>query len=220
MNRCSSQRGITLVELLIAMVIMGVITTMILGTWFALSSSWAQSTRSTRNTDAARHAVARMALDIRDVQGPTPAMIAADPLKTSWSAFRLADPYAIQVLTQFNVAGNRAFNSTPHLVEYSVDGTNLYRTVDNGNYVIGSGDAKTLLASDVVNESNGTPLFKYVYANPRGDVTTTTTETVPLATAPRIYTVIIHLQIDVNPGHSPKTFDLETTVQPRNLRQT
>ena len=218
-NRCSSQRGITLVELLIGVIIMGVISTMLLLTWFALSSSWAQSTRSAENRDAARHAVARMALDIRDVQAPTPVMITAHPSMATWSAFRLTTAHKIRVLTQFNVAGNRAFASNPHLVEYSVEGTDLYRTVDDGNWSIGPEDPRTLLASNVVNVSNSRPLFEYTYADASGGVVNTASS-IALAESVRIYTVTIHLQIDVNPGHSPKTIDLETTVQPRNLRQT
>lgn len=214
----SGQRGITLVELLVGMVIMGIITTLILMTWFALNSSWAQTTRSTDNRAQARYAVARMALDIRDVQGPTASMIAADPAKTNWSAFRLAAAHNIQVLSQFNIAGNRSFTATPHLVEYAVVGTNLYRTVDNGNWSIGAEDARTLMASNVVNVSNGMPLFEYTYAD--GTPQVATASSVTLSSAVRIYTVTIHLQIDVNPGHTPKTLDLETTVQPRNLRQT
>ena len=51
------QAGVTLVELLVAMVIMTVITTMIIGGWIALQSSYANSVNQNDARSSARYAL-------------------------------------------------------------------------------------------------------------------------------------------------------------------
>jgi len=80
----------------------------------------------------------------------------------------------------------------------------------------GSG-AEQIVAKNIVNVSNSTPLFTYNYIDAAGNVVVATT--VSAADVPRILTVEIHILADVNPGHSPTYMDLLSTVQPRNQRQ-
>lgn len=64
------QRGISLVELLVAMSIMLVLSTMIIITWVALTDAHSFSSRSDKRRDFARQPIDRMAREIRDSQRP------------------------------------------------------------------------------------------------------------------------------------------------------
>ena len=111
------QDGMTLVELLVAMTIMGVLSTMVLLTWFTLQSSYASSEQNAKQRDVARNAVWRMATEIRDAQGTDgyPPVISAGA-------------NTIIIGTSFNNAGNTsqpsdstAADSTVHRVRFSLD---------------------------------------------------------------------------------------------------
>ena len=119
----SGQAGVSLIELLIGMAIMGVISTMLLLTWFALSNSYSYSINSANARDDGRQALARLQREIRDAQKPTIGTgTASDAILTR------ARPYTIALYTSFNEAGNStmtwdsthhtASTSTPHLVVY------------------------------------------------------------------------------------------------------
>src|SRR5450756_2843519 len=71
-RRCtgeSRQRGTTLVELMVVLVIMGVVTSLILVTWFALQSAYSSTTIATEQREAAQQGMARMVQEIRDTSG-------------------------------------------------------------------------------------------------------------------------------------------------------
>ena len=119
----AGQAGVSLIELLVGMAIMGVISTMLLLTWFALSNSYSYSINSANARDDGRQALARLQREIRDAQMPTIASgTASDAILTR------ARPYTIALYTSFNEAGNAtmtwdstaqtASSSTPHLVVY------------------------------------------------------------------------------------------------------
>jgi len=131
-----------------------------------------------------------------------------------WSPFRLDAAKQLQVVTQVDIAGEGP--SIPLLASQSTRCSGRTRT-EQSTTAIGPEDSHMLLASNVVNVANEKPPFMYIYAS--GSLGVAIASSVTLTTTARIYTVTIHLQIDLNPGHTPKTFDLETTVQPRNRRQ-
>ena len=108
-GRRKGQRGITLMELLIAMTIMTLITTMIIVSWLALSDSYSYSVRSSVARDDAREAIARMAREIRDAQ--------SNP-NGGEAALLRARPRSILITTTFNEAGNTDPASVPHLVMF------------------------------------------------------------------------------------------------------
>jgi prepilin-type N-terminal cleavage/methylation domain-containing protein len=132
----AGQAGVSLVELLVAMAIMGVISTMLLLTWFALSNSYSYSINSANARDDGRQALARLQREIRDAQKPTIAAgTASDAILTR------ARPYTIAFFTTFNEVGNStmtwddteqtASSSTPHLVVYRLyDNRELWRFED------------------------------------------------------------------------------------------
>ena len=195
-----SQKGITLVELLVAMTIMAILSTMIVGAWISLQSSYAYSVKSAEARGTARDTMARMRREIRD------AMIQPS---TGLGPIVTAENNHIQFMSAFNDVGGNVQS-----VDYWYRATSS--TTGNITRQRGGG-AEQIVAKDIVNVYNNTPLFRYSYIDAAGTVVVATT--VGAADVPRILTVEIHILADVNPGHSPTYMDLISTVQPRNQRQ-
>ena len=194
------QKGITLVELLVAMTIMAILATMIVGAWISLQSSYAYSVKSADARGIARDTMARMRREIRDAM--TQPSTGLGPIVT-------AENNHIQPMSAFNDTGGNV-----QAVDYWYRATSS--TTGNITRKRGGG-AEQIVARDIVNVYNNTPLFRYSYIDAAGTVVVATT--VGAADVPRILTVEIHILADVNPGHSPTYMDLISTVQPRNQRQ-
>jgi prepilin-type N-terminal cleavage/methylation domain-containing protein len=204
------QRGMTLIELLVAMIIMGVLTTMIIGTWISLTSAYSYTSRSDRQRDFANQAIARMAREVRDAQKV--------PGSTT-GAFTFAYPNQIRFYSTFNMAGNSDPTSTPRLTRFMLRNGAVYRDLAGNDGIFGTGDdVSRLLVKDVVNVSQATDLFRYSAINATtGQMYQSSGETT-LVPAARIQTVRILLLVDLNPGKSPNYMDVSTTVEPRNMR--
>lgn len=230
-RRARDQRGMTLIELLAAMSVSLILTAMILVSWFALSSSYANTAKREEASDSARLAMARMVREIRDVEQP--------PASVSEVAVVRARPYCIEIYTTFNKSGNQFANVAPRLVLYrlysngqlwrfqDMDGVNGIEGVDDTAETAGfsltersTGEGAMLMASNVVNQTAttpATPLFTYIYYNNDGtlahesDVRGTTERA-------RIRAVELNLLLDMNPGKSPVYTHLRTTAQLRNTR--
>ena len=63
-RRARDQRGLTLTELLIGMVVTGILSTMVLAGWFALSRSYSFSLSSNNAREDGRQTISRMAREI------------------------------------------------------------------------------------------------------------------------------------------------------------
>lgn len=240
-RRARDQRGMTLIELLMAMSISLIITTMILVSWFALTKLYANTSKRDQVTDNANIAMARMAREVRDVEYPGPTV---DDV-----AVVIAQPFTIQIYTTFNKPGNQFATVAPRLVMYRLyevtrpDGTKVgelwrFQDVHGGDIDISgvdegatppydpsertSGEGAKLLVSNVVNSStpstsSPTSLFKYLYYGDDGvlkDSTSLTTFNDRL----RIRAVEMNLLLDMNPGKSPVYTHMRTTAQLRNTR--
>jgi type II secretory pathway pseudopilin PulG len=190
----------TLIELVVAMSIMAVLSVMVLMVWVALQDSFAYSTKSAQSRSTARDAMSRMRREIRDaVVDPT---TGDGPLVTAASDH-------IRFYSAFNDAGGNVQS-----VDY------WYRATSSatGNITRQRGaGAELVVARNIVNVGNSTPLFRYSYIDAGGNSVVATS--VGAADVPRILTVEIHILADVNPGRSPAYMDLISTVQPRNQRQ-
>jgi prepilin-type N-terminal cleavage/methylation domain-containing protein len=195
-----SQKGITLIELLIAMTIMAVLSSMIVGAWMSLQSSYAYSVKSADARGTARDTMARMRREVRD---------AMTQPSTGLGPIVVAENNHVQIMSAFNNVGGNV-----QAVDYWYRATGS--TTGNITRKRGS-DAEQIVAKNIVNVHNNTPLFKYSYIDTTGNVVVATS--VGAADVPRILTVEIHILADVNPGHSPTYMDLISTVQPRNQRQ-
>lgn len=222
------QAGITLVELLVVMVILGIVTTMILGTWFALQSSFAYTSHSSHARELARDSVTRMTREVRDAQGYG----GANPITR-------ADPFLIVFYSTFNQANNSTTGSPPvqtafvYVPSASGKSGKIYRVLDkNANGVADElGDPVdpaavasngTVVVDNAVNwwepsVTTKTSLFRYTYFADDGAFKTVDSMTGVASTA-RILSVHIRVLADLNPSRAPVYMDLQTTAQPRNGR--
>lgn len=115
-GRARNQRGVSLVELLIAMSIMAVISTMIVMGWSAATRSWAYSRNSAEARDFARLGLSRMTREIRDAEIPSPADYVAG-LPSGSAAIVRSEKMWMAFFTTFNRAGSLP-NVKPRLVIY------------------------------------------------------------------------------------------------------
>ena len=212
-RRRAHQKGMTLVELLVAMTVTVLLSTLIIGSWITLTNAYSFNARSSKQRDVANLAIARMAREIRDAQKPAPTV----------NAFAQAYQYEVRFYSTFNEAGADNPSQPPRLTRFVlVDGGNgigtIYRdeAVDS---VFGNGDdVRTTLVKDVVNRRQSTDLFTYSAIS---DTTGTMYQSLGVTTLvppAKIQTVRIVLFVDLNPGRSPSYMDISTTVEPRNMR--
>jgi prepilin-type N-terminal cleavage/methylation domain-containing protein len=213
------QRGITLVELLVAMSIMLVLTTMIIATWMSLTNAYSFSSRSDKQRDLARQAIDRMAREIRDAQ---------EPLGSSSPAINRAYPNEIRFYSTFNNADASIPTTEPRLTRFIYRVTNaaagtgaVYREFPgpDGDFDTANDNVSHRLVDNVSNDGAGRDIFTYWSYDP------TTSELEPsegmtaLADPSRVVEVGITLLVDLNPGKAPNYMDISTTVQPRNVRE-
>lgn len=211
------QSGMTLVELLVTMIIMGILSTMIIGSWVALSRAYSSTSKSNRQRDHATQAISRMAREIRDAQKPSTGAPAA---------FARAYPDEIRLYSTFNMSGADNPTTKPRLMRYILKETDaathvgaIYREYPGSDGLFGTGDDLSYrVVSDIVNLRTGDDLFTYHAINPATGKMYASDGTTVLVPADRIQTVGIFLQVDLNPGRSPNYMDINTTVEPRNVR--
>jgi len=242
-TRSKRQQGLTLVELLIGMVILGIVSTMLFMTWFSLSRSYAYSVNSAVARDDARQAIARMEREIRGAQAST----SAPPIVR-------AHPYWICFSTTFNNAGNDTPTAVPHLVVYRLysDGS-LWRFEDgngdgtitaSGTPIIGTGNVfpsdrgactdlsqttsgegamllcrsvlEVVFREEVLGETGETPLFMYNSYSDLGTLESTLTVPASNYQTAEIVAVRTHLRVDLSPSRAPVNVDFVTTATLRN----
>lgn len=216
------QEGISLVELLVAMSILAVVTSMILMSWFALQKSFAQTSRASQSRESARDAVARMTQEIRDAQG-----------SNQGSAITEAERTWIVFYSTYNMTENATTNSAPRQTAFVYQWSTatrvgkIYRVVDLDVPRDGVSDELDdpaaygrLVVDNVVNWNTptaaGTSVFRYSYYASGGAYSTV--DSVPADSIATIRNVRIRVLVDLNPGKSPVYMDLQTTAQPRNMR--
>jgi prepilin-type N-terminal cleavage/methylation domain-containing protein len=247
-RKARSERGVTLMELLVVMIIASIVSTMVLMTWFALQKSFANTSTADNQRDTARQAMNHMVREIRDAEAQS---------SNNECAVARARAWWIEIYTTFNENGNTDPSQVPHLVLYRLyqDGT-LWRFEDlNGDGVIANidlnandpavpnagagpnfslqeetrGEGHQLISRNITNAvvpyrgsvpaNNGTtPLFEYSYIDDYGAY-----QLDPYVyntdNRIRIMGVQIELLVDLNPEKAPVYADLLTTVQLRNSRQ-
>jgi prepilin-type N-terminal cleavage/methylation domain-containing protein len=209
----SGHSGVTLVELVVAMAIMGVLSTMILVVWFSLQDSYAFTTRADRQREVARDAAARMVREVRDIQA-----------QTGIDAVVVAKPDEFWFYSGFNLP-NQLPADKPRATRYTYDSSTntIYRQRDRSEDANQSplDEPKVPVVANVVNDQipkgSSTPVFTYVVYDGTGTQVPMTTVTG--SAMQEILSVEIRVITDVNPGKSPVYFDLRTAAQPRNLRR-
>jgi prepilin-type N-terminal cleavage/methylation domain-containing protein len=218
----SGQAGITLVELLVAMVIMGIVSTMLYMTWFSLNGSAAYSLNSAHARDDAQLAMTRMVSELRDAQGQTVGTVGYPPIQTA----SLND---IAFATTFNEIGNTDQSMAPRLVSYQYVPASgeILRTVDTDGNGSLSNDTPQVVLTHIVNNIESstmfgihytqTPVFIYSYYDATGQLAHTS-NIAGLTSPNSIIDITIRLMVDLKPGGPPTYMDLQCTVEPRNGR--
>lgn len=230
----SAQRGFTLIEILITIVIMSVVTTMIVMMFINLQGAYSFTVNSDHAREDARDAMTLMVTEIRDAQIPTsgsyagqgPIVYASSNEIRFYTSFSTPSGIGIPVLTAFTYS----LNSSTDLwsLYYQRDTNAPFNTID-------SADFSRVVASTIANhdpngdgnQSDLAEVFTYSYYDSSGNLASTgatydssgTVTSVPTANLPYIQSVNIRLIADLNPAHAPVYLDLRSTVQPRNLRQ-
>ena len=235
-----SQHGLTLIELLVAMIIMTVVSTMLVGGWISLQNSFAFTQRTNEARATARDALDRISSELRDAQPP--ASTATPPKFTGTTPFYLpATPTYPYMCGPTSCVFYSAYNNSA-----AADGTGMtqqrltaiwldtsgsteqktlwWQRDTNGNG-FEAGDRKIKLATNVVNTaaSVNKPIFIYYFRDSAGIYSNSYTGTITPFTgtsAANLSSVRIELVIDVNLAHTPSYVDLMTTVRPRNANVT
>lgn len=226
-----SQGGVTLVEMLIATVLLCVVTTMIIVGYSTLSRSTGYIVQSNDARGEARDALSRMAVEIRDAQPQTLPSSTATP---SYSVLTVAQPMEADFYSAYNLAGASDGSGTGamRLTRLCLDtsGTSTQKKLvwqrdTNNNGSFDAGDRTMVLASNVVNISTPntsvtpttsyTALFTYAYRDSSGNYTTTDNASSTLDLT-KVIAVQIRIISDMQKNHAPTYTDLVTTVRPRN----
>ncbi len=216
-SRSPRQAGLTLVELLVSMAIMGVVSTMLVAGWISLQNSYGYSVTANDASSTARDAVAVASRALRAAQPqtlatPAPAMITvATPTEVDfYSAFG-------NTATTANGSGLGAVRLMRIYLDTS--GSAAQKTL-----YWNTGGQTTKLAQNVVNNSVAdgsvtpatayTAIFTYGYLDAGGNFRTS--DTVSGAGLATIVSVQIHLLVDANLNSPPRYASTQTTVSLRN----
>lgn len=202
------------------MVILLIVTTLVLLGWSSLQASYSSTLKGTQARSAARDAISRMTREIRDMQ----------PVTIGGSSIVNADGDEITFYSAFNSASAVTDPGTDGLghvalVRYWYDfdpGAEpaewcIYRQRDvNGDNSLTAADPTMLVARNIVNgltlpgQSSPLSVFTYFESGSTSELST------PVSDVADIATIRIHVVADLNPEHTPKYFDLITTIKPRN----
>jgi prepilin-type N-terminal cleavage/methylation domain-containing protein len=204
-RRLAPQEGFTMVELLVAMVLMLVIMAGIYTIWFGLQRTYSFTNDDMMAQQEARSALNEMVEFIRTARQPNPA-----PSESLAMVIVSADANSLVCWTDTD----RDPAHDLELVRFRVDTATrtLYRDdCQTGDITFTSAHTVRMVGSWVSNDA-AKPLFTYTSGNG-------TVLSAPVADPTQIREVIIDLRIDVFTDKAPIAHELRSTVQPRNLRQ-
>jgi prepilin-type N-terminal cleavage/methylation domain-containing protein len=203
------ERGMTLVELMIAAMLMLVLLGAVYGIWSGLDRTFAFTNDDLAAQEQARMAMGEMVEYIRTARVPAdPPTEALDAVITS------ASPNQITLWTDVD----RDPDHEPELIRFRVDEDTktLWRDQAGNDGVFANGTATRLVSQNIRNSASR-PLFQFQGSN---DATLAADAmTGQVADPTDIRSVSIDLLVDVYVDQRPITHELTSIVQPRNLRQ-
>ena len=230
-----SQAGLTLVELLVSIIVVGILTTMLVSGWINLQRASAVTVSASTSRATARDAMSRVSSELRGAQPtslPTP-VPSATGAPVSQPPLTMATRNDVRFSSSFNSSNANADGSglaalRPTRLWLDTSGSQDQKTLfwqrdmnANGSFT-DAGDRSIVLAEDVVNEvvadaTNGgtsyTPVFRYAYRNALGNIQWTDNADSVLAS---IVAIRARLLIDSNMARGPSPVDITTTVRLRN----
>lgn len=205
------KEGFSLVETMVAMVLMLVVLGAIYGVWFGLQRTYSFADEDLAAQEQARTAMNEMVELLRTARSPDPA-----PSEALNLVIVSATPNSLVCWTD----ADRDSDHTLELVRFRVDTEDriLYRdTSEDADPAFSSAHSIRLVSSWVSNDDTQ-PLFSYSGINGSA---LPVADTVPFEVIDptQIREVTIDLLVDVVAGKSPIRHELQSVVQPRNLRQ-
>ncbi len=233
-----SQRGISLIELLISMVVLGIITTMLITGWISIQRATATVTRTDNARATGRDAMARISSELRASQptalptpsatgmpaSQTPIISAAPNSVTFYSAFNSAaanqDGSGIHALRPTRLRLDTAAQTAPwnpacHTLywERDMNSNDSFGDTSDRSIVLARNVAN-LQVADPTNGTSYTPVFRYAYRS-GADIlwTDNAADTLDLSS---IVGIRVRLVVDAKMGGAPKYIDTTTTVRLRN----
>ena len=227
-RRITGQQGFTLMELLVAMVIMIVVLIAIYTIWFGLQRTYSFTDDDLVAQRQAQTALSEIVESVRTSRLPTSAptsylravIVYADSNNlVCWTDIdRDTDSLHLLELVRYRLEGRVLwrddYGRTPHFHNYSdLDAVTSQPVRLVGNWVSNGADHRS--------EGSDPSLFSdqrlFVYCDGGGTELNVLDAPVPDVTL--IRTVIINLLIDVKTDLAPIAHQLRSVVQPRNLRQ-
>ena len=204
-RRLDGNSGITLVELLVAMMLMLVVLGAIYTVWFGLQRSYSFTNDDMSAQEEARAAMNEMVELIRTARQP-------DPAPSEDLALVIVSADANQLVCWTDT--DRDANHDLELVRFRVDESTrtLYRDDSHaGDPAFGDSSTVRMVGKWLSNDA-ADPLFTYISGN--GSTLAT-----PVVDPTQIRQVVIDLKIDIYTDEAPIAHELRSVVQPRNLRQ-
>lgn len=201
----TGQGGFSLVELLVAMVVMIVVLAAVYTVWFGLQRSFSFTNDDLVAQDQARMAMGEMVELVRTARQPVPppspdlALVIVSADKNNLVVWTDSDRDALHDLELVRFRVNTAART-------------LYRDDSHAGDPTFADASSVRLVGSWVSNNDATPLFSYVAANGA-------TLATPVADPTQIRQVVIDLRIDVLTDQAPIAHQLSSVVQPRNLRQ-
>jgi type II secretory pathway pseudopilin PulG len=240
-QRRPAQAGITLVELLVSMIILGVVSTMLITSWISLQRAFAFTSQDNKARATARDAINRISSEIRVAQPLTPAPTNTPsptttpfyiPVPTTtpyWSGTAAwCDGYNCTFYSAYNnplaysQSGDTGLGKVAlTAIWLDTSGSKPQKTLywqrdTNGILGLDAGDRKVALATDVVNTYSGINKQIFTYNLYDASAGYSTTNLLTSANVASVVSVQIDLVIDANVSHAPRYIELMTTVEPRN----
>jgi prepilin-type N-terminal cleavage/methylation domain-containing protein len=200
--------GFSLVELLVALVVFGIVLAAIYGIWFGLQRTYAFTEDDMRAQEQAREAMGEMVEMIRT---------ARQPISPPSEDYRLTICEATKTSITFWCDVDRDANHDLELVQYLVgDGRTLWRKTWQD--VSQPPDTVGLVSRWLTNAATaGDELFTYEDAKGL-PCEFSTIDPNKLADPMDIRTITICLKVDIITDRAPITHVLTSVVQPRNMR--
>lgn len=240
--RRRSQAGLTLIELLVTMIIMGIVTTMLVGGWISLQRSYAFARSKNTSRATARDALDRISSELRASQPPT--SLSATQFYLTGTAPYVCGPTSIVFYSAYNNSaaadgsGLAATGTTPPTTSpirltaiwLDTSGTSPQKTLywqrdTNNNGTFDNADKMVVLARNVVNTAAivNKDIFKYYFrdADPKsatyGKWSDSSTLASSGANSPgNLRSIQVEIVVDANISHTPTYVDIRTTIRPRN----
>src|SRR3954468_14285867 len=191
MSRRTDERGVTLIELTVVLLVMTFVMVGFYGALDSLTRSTQRQQLLVQNQESVRFAMLDMTRDIR----------AANPLSTLTSASLYPSQLEATVLP--------AIGSTPQYIRWQLSGATLTRSLLSGPG--GTVVSSKKLLTGVQNGSTGTSLFRYYNSN--------NTELLPASNAAGDFgncTVRVHITVSAAVGTGPAPFAIDSDAEVRN----